>query len=113
MKKRCFALLSTLVLSLCLLTALTGTAYAGDLDLIRQYDVTVTPNAEDGSLHIRLDFEWEVLQLYIKYGYGDCKLYNTLFFCANLTDETALMTLQEFADKAETFDGKLWKNKNK
>lgn len=61
MKKRCFALLSTLVLSLCLLTALTGTAYAGDLDLIRQYDVTVTPNAEDGSLHIRLDFEWEVL----------------------------------------------------
>ena len=26
------------------------------------------------------DFEWEVLQLYIKYGYGEAKLYNTTFF---------------------------------
>lgn len=58
------------------------------------------------------DFEWEVLQLYIKYGYGDRKLYDTLFFCASLCDETALMTLQEFADKAVDHDNNLWKDKN-
>ena len=59
--KKLFSLLTALCLCLCLSAALTDTAYAGDLDFIRQYDVTVTPNAADGSLHIRVDFEWEVL----------------------------------------------------
>ena len=59
--KKLFSLLTALCLCLGLAAALTDTAYAGDLDFIRQYDVTVTPNAEDGSLHIRVDFEWEVL----------------------------------------------------
>ncbi len=59
--KKFFSLLTALALCLCLTTSLTDTAYAGDLDYIRRYDVTVTPNTEDGSLHIRVDFEWEVL----------------------------------------------------
>ena len=59
--KKFLSLLTALVLCLCLTATLTDTAYAGDLDYIHRYDVTVTPNAEDGSLHIRLDFEWEVL----------------------------------------------------
>ena len=61
MKKLC-TLLSVLALCLCLSLALTNTAYAGDLDLIEQYDVTVTPNADDGSLRIRVDFQWKVLE---------------------------------------------------
>ena len=36
-------------------------------------------------------FEWEVLKLYIEYGYGDVKLYNTSFFTSSLTDETVLL----------------------
>lgn len=59
------------------------------------------------------DFEWEVLQVYLKYGYGDVKLYHTLFFCASLNDETALMTLSEFAEKAVDFDDVLWADKTK
>lgn len=61
MKKKLFSLLAALALALLLLPCLTDTAYAGDLDLIRQYDVTVTPSAEDGSLRIQVSFEWEVL----------------------------------------------------
>lgn len=60
--KKLFSLLTALALCLCLSFALTDTAYAGDLDFIRQYDVTVTPNAADGSLTIQVDFEWEVLE---------------------------------------------------
>ena len=61
MKKRLLSLLTALCLCLCLTLSLTDTAHASDWDLIRQYDVTVTPNAQDGSLHIRLDLQWEVL----------------------------------------------------
>ena len=57
------------------------------------------------------EFEWEVLQLYIKYGHGEVKLYNTSFFVSSLTDETALMTLQEFAEKAVDYENVLWSNK--
>lgn len=60
--KKLFSLLMALCLCLCLTAAFTHTAYAGDLDYIHRYDVTVTPNAEDGSLHIRVDFQWEVLE---------------------------------------------------
>ena len=55
--KKLFSLLTALCLCLCLTSAFTDTAYAGDLDYIHRYDVTVTPNAEDGSLHIRVDFQ--------------------------------------------------------
>ena len=47
--KKLFSFLTALCLCLCLTAALTDTAHAGDLDFIRQYDVTVTPNAADGS----------------------------------------------------------------
>lgn len=59
--RKLLSFLTALCLCLCLTASLTDTAYAGDLDYIRRYDVTVTPNAEDGSLHIRVDFQWEVL----------------------------------------------------
>ena len=59
--KKLFSLLTALCLCLCLTAAFTHTAYAGDLDYIHRYDVTVTPNVEDGSLRIRVDFQWEVL----------------------------------------------------
>ena len=57
------------------------------------------------------DFEWEVLKIYLKFGYGERKLYNTTFFNCSLTDETVCMTLQEFAEKATTFEGELWMKK--
>lgn len=59
------------------------------------------------------DFEWEVLKLYIKHGYGDVKLYNTSFFTSSLTDDTVCMTLKEFAEKAVDFDDVLWMEKEK
>lgn len=51
------------LLSLCLLmlSASAVTAFAGDLDYIDEYHVTVTPNVEDGSLHIEVWFLWTVL----------------------------------------------------
>ena len=60
--KKLFSLLLSAALALCLMTAFTDTAHAGDLDLIRRYDVEVTPNAEDGSLDIEVAFQWEVLE---------------------------------------------------
>ena len=59
------------------------------------------------------EFEWEVLKLYIKHGYGDVKLYNTSFFTSSLTDDTVCMTLKEFAEKAVDFDDVLWMEKEK
>ena len=49
---------------LCLCLLMVGfsvtTAFAGDWDYIDEYHVTVTPNAEDGSLHIEVRFLWTV-----------------------------------------------------
>ena len=59
--KKLLSLLCALTLCLCLTLSLADTAYAGDLDYIRRYDVTVTPNTEDGSLQMQMSFEWEVL----------------------------------------------------
>ena len=59
--KKIFSLLTVLCLCLGLCGALADTAYAGDLDYIHEYHVTVTPNTEDGSLRIQADFRWEVL----------------------------------------------------
>ena len=57
--KKFFVLLS---LCLLLLGASAVTAYAGDWDYIDEYHITVTPNVEDGSLHIQADFVWTVLE---------------------------------------------------
>lgn len=59
------------------------------------------------------DFEWEVLQLYIKYGYGEAKLYNTTFFSCNMADETVCLTLNQLAEKAVDYEDVLWVNKIK
>ena len=58
------------------------------------------------------DFTWDVLKVYIKHGYGDCKLYNTTFFSCQLSDETVCMTLQEFYDKAVDYKDNLWSEKD-
>ena len=56
------------------------------------------------------DFEWEILQLYIKYGYGKAKLYSTSFFqCLN--DDTVLLTLEEYAERVADVNGKRWIDK--
>lgn len=55
--KRIFALCLALMLSLCL----TVTAWA-DYDYIDRYDVTVTPNTEDGSLAITVSLTWTALE---------------------------------------------------
>ena len=60
------------------------------------------------SEYILDEFSWEVLKLYIKHGYGDFKLYNTTFFSCNLSDETACMTLKEFAENAIDNDDFPW-----
>ncbi len=61
MMKRISAFLTALVLAVCLLIPFADTAHAADLDYIHRYDVTVTPNSGDGSLLIRVDLRWEVL----------------------------------------------------
>lgn len=58
------------------------------------------------------EFTWDVLKVYIKHGYGDCKLYNTTFFNCQLSDETVCMTLQEFYDKAVDYEDNLWREKD-
>ena len=55
-------LIVLLSLFLLMLSASTVTAFAGDWDYIDEYHVTVTPNAEDGSLRIQADFVWTVLE---------------------------------------------------
>ena len=54
------------------------------------------------------EFSWEVLKLYIKHGYGKGKLYDTTFFSIHLSDETACMTLIEFAENAIDNDDFPW-----
>ena len=48
------------------------------------------------------DFEYEVLCLYIKYGYGFMKVYDTTFFTGN-TDESIVLTLDEYKKKVDEY----------
>lgn len=61
MKKHLSRLALALILLLCLCPVLTATAHAADLDLIQRYQIDVTPNTADGSLLIRVDIDWKVL----------------------------------------------------
>lgn len=61
MRKHLSRLALTLMLLLCLCPLLVGRARAADLDLIQRYQVDVTPNTADGSLLIRVDIDWKVL----------------------------------------------------
>ena len=42
----------------------------------------------------------EILDIFIKYGYGCMKMYDITYFHCNLSDETAYLTLNEFAEKS-------------
>ena len=55
--KKLFALVAGLLLTLCL----TITAWA-DYDYIDRYDVSVTPNTDDGSLRISVQLQWTALE---------------------------------------------------
>lgn len=46
----------------------------------------------------------EVLDIYLKHGFGFVKMYDASYF-TNLSDETACLTLKEFADKCVVLDG--------
>ncbi len=61
MRKKFGSLLLVLLLTVLLVPAFTETAHAGDLDYIREYQVRVTPQAEDGSLRMEVRLVWEVL----------------------------------------------------
>lgn len=43
-------------------------------------------------------FEYEVLKLYLKYGYGQKYLYELPFFEDHYTSQTVLMTLMQFTN---------------
>jgi hypothetical protein len=58
------------------------------------------------------EFVWDVLQVYIKHGYGECKLYDTTFFNCGLTDESAVLTLNEFAERAIDYEGEPYKDRD-
>lgn len=56
------------------------------------------------------EFEWEILKTYLRYGYGEAKLYAKPFFQCSYNDETVCMTLNEFAQRAVNQDGELWRD---
>ena len=62
MKKRVFSVFVCLMMCLLLLPAITQRAEATEYDHIRNYAVKVQANAEDGSLTITNDFEWEAVE---------------------------------------------------
>lgn len=61
MKRKITALCACLALALCLLPLLAQRAEAADLDYIESYDISVTPNTDDGSLDIQVQIDWQVL----------------------------------------------------
>lgn len=57
------------------------------------------------------EFSWDMLNVYLKHGYGNVKLYDTTSFSCHFSDETVCMTLQEFHDRAVDYEGELWTQK--
>lgn len=41
----------------------------------------------------------EILDIFLKYGFGDMKMYQSSYFTCQLSDETACLTLEEFAER--------------
>lgn len=64
MKKKLLSVFVCLMLCLLLLPLAAQRAEAQEYDHIREYDVTVQANAEDGSLTITADFEWEAVEAF-------------------------------------------------
>ena len=48
------------------------------------------------------EMDKEILDIFIKHGYGSEKMYENEYFRCNLSDETACLTLAEFAEKCAT-----------
>lgn len=62
MKKKLLSAFACLMLCLLLLPLSVQRAEAKEYDHIREYDVTVQANAEDGSLKILVNFDWEAVE---------------------------------------------------
>ena len=62
MKKKITSLLLGLLVCALLVPGLTRTAWAKDYDEIVNYDITVQPNVDDGSLNITMAFDWKALE---------------------------------------------------
>ena len=62
MKKKLLSVFACLMLCLLLLPLTAQRAEAQEYDHIREYDVSVQANSDDGSLTITADFEWEAVQ---------------------------------------------------
>lgn len=46
----------------------------------------------------------EILDIYLKHGFGYIKMYDCSYFTASLCDETVLLTLEEFAEKCTEYE---------
>lgn len=56
-------------------------------------------------------FSWDLLKAYMKHGYGSVRLYHTSAFSTSLNDETAMLTIEEFYNRAVDYNGQLWSAK--
>lgn len=58
-------------------------------------------------------FEYDILKVYIKHGYGTVPLKDTTFFnpTGYIFEELNSYTVQEYYDNAIDADGNLWKEK--
>ena len=88
MKRKITALCACLALALCLLPLFAQRAEAADLDYIASYDISVTPNTDDGSLDIRVQIEWQVLDEgpveWVKIGLPNGSIRNEIALTANI-----------------------------
>ena len=88
MKRKITALCACLALALCLLPLFAQRAEAADLDYIASYDISVTPNTDDGSLDIRVQIEWQVLDEgpveWVKIGLPNGSIRNETALTANI-----------------------------
>ena len=53
---------------------------------------------EDYNIYYLDDFSFDVLECYIKHGFGDMKIWQTTFFIID-SDEMACMTLSQYYEK--------------
>ena len=56
------------------------------------------PKGEENSFAVD-DFCKDIINVYLKHGYGDEKLYSILFTHTYINEDTRFLTIQEFFDK--------------
>lgn len=54
---------------------------------------------EEKNNFIVSDFCKDILNVYLKYGYGDEKVYSILFTLPYINEDTVLLSIQDFFDK--------------